>query len=120
MLEVIRVKNKILYLIRKILGVHSPSEMFMIKKESKKVMGSSLYCSLHPLKYVCTNCLNSQVDAGVILSCNDCIHNKKRYKVLKIGVGIFGSKAVILDNGSPITVDMSRIYNIKKESKNGK
>ena len=83
-------------------------------------MGSSLYCSLHPLKYVCTNCLNSQVDAGVILSCNDCIHNKKRYKVLKIGVGIFGSKAVILDNGSPITVDMSRIYNIKKESKNGK
>ena len=74
----------------------------------------TLYCNVKPLRYNCRVCLDIQQQMDLITSCKQCPYNLTRYEIISFNVGLFGDKAIVLSEGKPIKVDISRIYNIRK------
>lgn len=75
----------------------------------------NMTCCLKPEKWVCSSCLDEQVRFDFIYQCDICPHHTTRYKIVSLGTGLFGTKAVIMNNDKLMTVSMDRLFNIEGE-----
>lgn len=72
-------------------------------------------CKVKPIKSTCSACIETQQMFGVVDDCARCEENDKEYELISVGVGLFGSCAIVQINGVMEKVPLSRIYDIKEK-----